>query len=200
VVPASGNLAVAGKEFWLGPAQAGVTVTFWANCDLIHLLIAGARAKTVRSHLSVNDLAALAANGGRPAGPPPLPPAEPGAAVEVDRVVNKTGIIALAGRQILAADILGGRPVSIRIDAQTLTFFDPASRQLLRARPNPLSWDQVRRLRGARPAGPPPRATTEPVTVQRPASATSVILVARQKIALGRRTTWTGSTASLMIR
>ena len=128
VVPTSGNLAVCGKQFWLGPARAGVTVTFWADCDVIHLLIAGARVKTVRSHLSVNDLAALATNGGRPAGPPPLPPAEPGAAVEVDRVVNKTGIVSLAGRQILAADILGGRPVSIRIDQTTLTFFDPATR------------------------------------------------------------------------
>jgi hypothetical protein len=116
----------------------------------------------------------------------PLPPAEPGAAVEVDRVVNKTGIVSLAGRQILPADILGGRPVSIRIDAQTLSFFDPATRQLLPARPNPLSWDQVRRLRGACPAGPAPRPSTEPVTVQRRASATGVILVARQKIALGR--------------
>jgi hypothetical protein len=193
VVPPSGNLAVAGKQFWLGTARAGVTVTFWADCDVIHLLIAGARVKTVRSHLSVNDLAALAAHGGRPAGPPPLPPplppAEPGAAVaavEVDRIVNKTGIVSLAGRQILAADILGGRLVSIRIDPQTLSFFDPATRQLLRARPNPLIWDQVRRLRGARPAGPPPRPATEPVTVQRRASATGVILVARQKIALGR--------------
>jgi hypothetical protein len=97
-----------------------VRVTFWADCDVIHLLVAGARVKTVRSHLSVNDLTALVAAGGRPAGPPPLPPAEPGAAgdaVEVDRIVNKTGIVSLAGRQILAADILGGRLVSIRIDA-----------------------------------------------------------------------------------
>ena len=187
VVPASGNMAVAGKQFWLGPARAGVTVTFWADCDRIHLLIAGARIKTVRSHLSVNDLTALAATGGRPAGPPPLPPAEPGTAVEVDRVVGKTGIVSLAGRQILAADILGGRPVTIRIDTQTLTFFDPATRELLRARPNPLTWDQVVRLRGARPAGPPPRPSTEPVTIQRRASATGVILIARQRINLGRR-------------
>ncbi len=187
VVPASGNLAVAGKQFWLGPTRAGVTVTFWADCDVIHLLIAGARVKTVRSHLSVNDLSALAATGGRPAGPAPLPPAEPGAAIEVDRVVGKTGIVSLSGRQILAADILGGRPVTIRIDTQTLTFFDPATRELLRARPNPLPWDQVVRLRGARPAGPPPRPSTEPVTVQRRASATGVILIARQRINLGRR-------------
>ena len=36
-------------------------------------------------------------------------------------------------------------------------FFDPATRELLRTRPNPLTPAQVARLRGARPAGPPPR-------------------------------------------
>ncbi|MGH3977081.1 MAG: hypothetical protein ACRDS9_27765, partial [Pseudonocardiaceae bacterium] len=45
IVPASGNLAVRGKQFWLGPARAGVTVTFWADHDVIHLSIAGARVK-----------------------------------------------------------------------------------------------------------------------------------------------------------
>ena len=94
VVPASGNLAVAGKQFWLGTARAGVTVTFWADHDVIHLLIGGARVKTVRSHLSSSDLAALAATGGRPAGPSPLPPPEPDAtAVEVDRTVSRTGLV-----------------------------------------------------------------------------------------------------------
>jgi hypothetical protein len=50
------------------------------------------------------------AAGGRPAGPPPLLPAEPGAAIEVDRIVNKTGIVPLAGRQILAGDTQAGPP------------------------------------------------------------------------------------------
>ena len=36
-------------------------------------------------------------------------------------------------------------------------FYDLDSRELLRTRPNPLTHDQVRRLRGNRPAGPPPR-------------------------------------------
>src|SRR5690349_24991925 len=40
--------------------------------------------------------------------------------------------------------------------------------------------------RGARPAGPPPRPSAEPVTAQRVASNTGVIMVAGQKIALGR--------------
>jgi transposase InsO family protein len=186
VVPASGNLGVAGKQFWLGPVRAGVTVTFWAHHDLIDLSIAGARVKTVRSHLSSNDLTALAATGARPAGPPPLPPPEPGSAVEVDRTVSRGGLISLGNHQLLAAEILGGRRVTIRVEDTTLMFFDPDTRELLRTRPNPLTYDQARRLRGARPAGPPPRPSVEPVTAQRRASNTGVITVAGQKLALGR--------------
>jgi hypothetical protein len=44
---------------------------------VIHLSIAGTRVKSVRSHLSAADLARLAATGARPAGPPPIPAAEP---------------------------------------------------------------------------------------------------------------------------
>jgi hypothetical protein len=186
VVPASGNMQVAGRQFWLGPHRAGMVVTFWASTDAIHLTIGGARVKTVRSHLSAAGLTALAATGARPAGPPPLPPAEPGAALEVDRIVSKDGAVHLAGRYVPAAEILSGRLVSIRIEQNTLMFFDPESRELLRTRPSPLTWDQARRLRGARPAGPPPRPSTEPVTAQRVASNTGVIMVAGQKIALGR--------------
>jgi transposase InsO family protein len=186
VVPPSGNLQVAGKQFWLGPARAGLTVTFWADTEVIHLLIAGARVKTVRSHLSVADLAVLAARGGRVAGPPPLPPPHHGAALEVDRVVNGAGLVSLGGRAVLAAEILAGQQAGIRIDGSTLQFFDLDSRQLLRTHPNPLSHDQARRLRGARAAGPPPRPSTEPVRVQPRASDTGVIVVCGQKVALGR--------------
>lgn len=187
VVPASGNMSIRGKQVWLGPHRAGLTVTFWVNEDIIHLRIAGARVKTVRSHLTTTDLAALATDGGRAAGPPPLPPAEPGTALEIDRIVSRGGIISLGNRQILAAEILGGRRVSIRIHDQTLMIFDPDTRELLRTRPNPLSWDQARRLRGARPAGPPPRPSVEPVTVQRRASNSGGIMIVGQKIALGRQ-------------
>jgi hypothetical protein len=186
VVPASGNMQVARRQFWLGPDRSGLTVTFWASTEVIHLLIAGVRIKTVRSHLSAADLTALAVQGGRPAGPPPLPPAEPGAAIEVDRIVSKDGAVHLANRYVLAAEILGGRRVSVRIEETTLMFFDPQTRELLRTRPNPLTWDQARRLRGARPAGPPPQPSTAPVTAQRVASNTGVIMIAGQKIALGR--------------
>jgi transposase InsO family protein len=186
-VPPSGNLWATGRQFWLGPARAGQTVRFWAGVDVIHLTINGARVKSLRSHLSSRDLAALAEHGAPPAGPPPLPAPDDGeAAIEVDRAVNNSGLVGLAGQQILAAEILGGRPVTVRIEPQTLMFLDPDTRELLRTRPNPLTREQTLRLQGARPAGPPPRPRSEPVTVQRRVSATGVITVCRQKVALGR--------------
>jgi hypothetical protein len=186
VVPPSGNMALAGKQFWLGPARSGQVVRFWASVDLIHLFIGGTRVKTVRSHLSVTDLAQLIAHGAVSAGPSPLPPVQPGDAVEVERVVNKGGLVSLGGRTLLAAEILAGRRVGIRIEVDTIMFYDLDSRELLRVRPNPLSDDQIIRLRGNRPAGPPLRPSTEPIRVQRRASSTGVIVVCRQKVALGR--------------
>jgi transposase InsO family protein len=186
IVPPSGNLWVAGRQFWLGPARAGTVIRFWADCQLIHLSAGGARIKTLRSHLSVNDLARLAANGGAPAGPSPLPPVEDGQAVEVDRPVSRGGLVSLGRHRLLAAEILGGQLVGIRIEPATLMFYDPGSRALLRTRPNPLTSAEVARLRGVRPAGPPPRPSAEPIRVQRRVSATGVIMVAGQTAALGR--------------
>jgi hypothetical protein len=189
VVPPSGNLQVAGKQFWLGPARSGITVTFWADTDVIHLLIAGTRLKSVRSHLSVNDLAGLARGGGRPAGPSPLPMAASGGpvgAVEVDRTVNAAGHVSLGQHIVQAAEILAGRRVGVRIDEQTVMFFDPDTRELLRTRPNPLTPAEILRLRSARPAGPPLQPATGPVRVQRRASNSGVVMVVGQKVALGR--------------
>jgi hypothetical protein len=130
-------------------------------------------------------LASLLRQGGRPAGPPPLPPAEPGQAVEVDRTVNRAGTVSLGQHLVLAAEILGGRRVGIRIEQATLMFFDLDTRQL-RTRPNPITPADISRLRGVRPAGPPPHATTGPVQVQRRASNSGVVMIVGQKVALGR--------------
>lgn len=187
MVGPSGNLSVRGQQFWLGPARVGQLVRFWISCDFIHLSVGGTRVKTVRSHLSVNDLAHLVAQGATPAGPPPLPASlEPDTVVEVERAVARGGTVALGGHVILAAEILGGRQVGIRIEGATLMFFDLDTRELLRTRPNPIPREQWRHLRGVRPAGPPLRPPIEPITVQRRASNTGVIMVAGQKVALGR--------------
>jgi transposase InsO family protein len=197
VVPPSGNLWAAGRQFWLGPARAGTVIGFWADTDLIHLSAGGARIKTLRSHLSVNDLAKLAATGAIPAGPAPLPPIEDGQAIEIERPVSRGGLVCLGPHRLLAAEILGGQLVGIRIEDNTLMFYDPATRVLLRTRPNPLTPAQITRLRGARPAGPPPRPPSEPIRVQRRASATGVILICGQKIALGR--THAGQTLTVAV-
>jgi hypothetical protein len=162
VVPPSGNLHVAGKQFWLGPIRSGLTVTFWADTDVIHLSIAGARVKSVRSHLSVNHLTQLLRDGGRPAGPPPVPSLPFTGPVEVDRTASTAGTVSLGQHLVLAAEILAGRRVGIRVDEHTLMFFDPDTRELLRTRPNPLSPAEIARLRSARPAGPPPQPSAGP--------------------------------------
>jgi hypothetical protein len=186
VVPASGNLMVVRRQVWVGPKYAGMTAQFWADCRQIHVLIAGTRIKTLRSHLSVTDVAALAAAGAVAAGRDPLPPITDGDVVEVERSVSAVGIVGLAGKQFTAAESLAGRRVGIRIERATLMFYDLQTRELLRTRPNPLTFEQVKGLRGMRPAGPPLRAGAEPIRVQRVASDTGVIMVAGQNVVLGR--------------
>jgi hypothetical protein len=106
--------------------------------------------------------------------------------LEVERCVSRLGLVCLAGRQLLAAEILGGRRVGILIEPATLMFYDLETHELLRTRTNPLTPGQVKGLHGVHPAGPPPRPSAEPVRVQRRASNTGVIMVVGQKIALGR--------------
>ena len=168
VVPPSGNLWAMRRQFWLGPQRAGQTVRFWAGVDVIHLSIAGARVKSLRSHLSIADLAQLAQRGrGRGRSAAAAAGRGRGGDRGRPRGQQQRPRLASAGRQVLAAEILGGRPVIVRIEPQTLMFLDPDTRELLRVRPNPLTPEQALRLQGARPAGPPPRPRTEPVTVQR---------------------------------
>ena len=185
-VPVSGNMSLAGQQFWLGPARAGVLVRFWVSCEWVHLSIAGTRVKTVRSHLSVNDLDQLARDGAVPAGAPPISGSNVEGIIEVERSVARAGTVALAGHVVLAAEILAGRRVGIRIEPGQLQFFDLETRELLRTRPNPLSPGETAGLRGVRPVGPPLRPSTEPIRVQRRASSTGVIMVTGQKVALGR--------------
>jgi hypothetical protein len=77
-VPGSGNLTVAGQQFWLGPDRAGSAVTLWADTTVVHLLVNGARLKTAPPRLTTAQVRQLLVDGGRPAGPPPCPPATSG--------------------------------------------------------------------------------------------------------------------------
>jgi hypothetical protein len=95
--------------------------------------------------------------------------------------------VSLGRRVVLAAWMLAGRRVGIYIEeGAPLLFFDPETRELLRTRPNPLQPGEAAQLQRARPVGPVPRPSTEPIRVQRRASNTGVIMVAGQHVALGR--------------
>jgi hypothetical protein len=67
-----------------------------------------------------------------------------------------------------------------------LLFFDLDTRELLRTRPNRLTPEQIVRLRGARPAGPPPRPALEPIRVQRLADRSGTVSVGGQRVGVGR--------------
>jgi hypothetical protein len=107
-------------------------------------------------------------------------------ALEVDRAVGSAGWVSIGNHIIKVAELRAGTRVGIRLDDTTLTIFDPDTRELLRVAPNPITPAELMKVRGARPAGPPPQPRTAPVRVQRLASNSGGISVCRQKIALGR--------------
>ncbi len=185
VVPASGNLTVCGQQFWLGPDRAGTTVTFWADTTVVHLLTNGVRLKTVPSRLTITQLHQLLDGDGHPAGLPPIQtgPVHPGGPIEVDRLVNATGLITLAGRQHPIGYHFAGRRVTVRIDRGILQI--TADGVLLRSLLNPLTPADLARIRDARPAGPPPQPAPEPVRVERRVSCRGSLTVARQRIHIG---------------
>lgn len=189
-VPASGNMALVGHQFWLGPARAGQLVRFWIDREWVHLSVDGQRIKTLRSRFTAAEMAKLLAQGAVPAGPPPEATRQRSdtGIVEVERTVSMGGTISLGSRTVLAAWMLAGRRVGIWIeDGAPLLFFDPETRELLRTRPNPLEPGEARLLQRRKPVGERPRPSTEPITVERRADGTGMIMVASQHVALGRQ-------------
>jgi len=183
LVPPSGNLWIGGQQIWLGPALAGRTITIWADETVLHVLLDGIRLKTLPSRLGVIELARLAADGARPAGPPPIP-AGTGTSVEVERMVNGTGLVALAGRQLNAGYELAGQRVTLRMDGTQMAVISHDG-ELLRTLPCPVPPAERLRLRGARRAASTPPPPTGPVVVQRRVSQRGSIMVATQRIHVG---------------
>jgi hypothetical protein len=179
IVPASGNLAVGGQQFWLGPHLAGVTVTLWADTTVVHLIRDGRQFKSVPSRLTPTHLRQLLADGGRLTDRSPL---ATGGAVEVDRLVGAQGAISLARHQCPVGYQYAGRRLTIRLDGATMHLLH-IDRTLLRSLPNPLPAGI--RPRDARPAGPPPHIPDQPPPVQRRVSSRGAIQVARQRIQVG---------------
>ncbi|MEV5705957.1 hypothetical protein [Actinoallomurus sp. NPDC052274] len=186
VVPASGNLAVCGQQFWLGTHRAGLTITFRADVSIVELLAAGTRIKKVPSRLTPAHLRRLLANGGTRITPTPAP-TRPGndEAFEVDRTINACGLLSLGGRQHPVGYQFAGRRVTVRIDATVMHLLDGLT--LLRTLPNPLTDTDLARIRDARPAGHDPHPASEAVRVQRRVSSRGQLVIAGQKIQVGIR-------------
>jgi transposase InsO family protein len=183
VVPPSGNLQVGGQQVWLGPALADRKVTIWVDETSLHVLLDGARVKTLPSRLGAAELARLASAGARPAGPSPLL-AGTATAVEIERTVNATGLVGLAGAQVSVGYQLAGQRVTLRMDGTQMAVIS-GDGELLRTLPCPVPAGDRYRLRGARKAAASPLPPSGPVTVQRRVSSRGGIMVATQKIQVG---------------
>jgi transposase InsO family protein len=187
VVPQSGNMAIGPQQFWLGPARTGQRVRFWIDTVTVHLSIGGWRVKTVPSRLSVVDIARLRQAGARPAGPPPAGPA-PGAlaatsCVEVQRLVNSSGIITLGNQVVAVGSPLAGQRARIRLDGHVMHVITQDGK-LWRTLPCPVPPAERHKLQGVRLAGPEPLPPASPV-IQRRVSSRGAIRVARQRVQVG---------------
>jgi len=187
VVPVPGNMSIGPQQFWLGPGRTGQQVRFWIDTTTVHLSIGGWRIKTVPSRLSAVDIARLRQAGASAAGPPPAGPA-PGAlaatsCVEVQRLVNSSGIITLANQVIAAGSPLAGQRARIRLDGQVMHVLTQDG-ILWRTLPCPIPPAGRHKLQGVRLAGPQPLPPASTV-IQRRVSSRGGIQVARQRIHAG---------------
>ena len=144
------------------------------------------------SRLSTTQLARLHAAGAVPAGPPPVPVtaargAPVGAVVELDRVVNASGLIGLGNRYVSVGQPLAGQRITLRFDGVVAHVI--ANGALERTIPAPVPPHLRGRLRGARvatPEKPPtPAAAADVITVQRKVSQGGTTQVAGQTLRIG---------------
>lgn len=187
VVPPSGNMSIGPQQFWLGPGRTGQQVRFWIDTTTVHLSVDGWRIKTVPSRLSAADLARLRQAGASPAGPPPAGPA-PGvlaatSCVEVQRLVNSSGIITLGNQVTAVGSPLAGQRARIRLDGQVMHVLTQDG-ILWRTLPCPVPPARRHKLQGVRMAGPQPLPPARPL-IQRKVSSRGAIQVARQRVHVG---------------
>jgi hypothetical protein len=99
-------------------------------------------------------------------------------------MVNGTGLIGLAGRQLNVGCELAGQRVTLRMDGAQMTVISHDG-ELLRTLPCPVPPQDRHRLRGARRAPSTPPPASGPVIVQRRVSERGSIMVATQRIHVG---------------
>jgi hypothetical protein len=113
-------------------------LTIWVDETTLHVLLGGTRLKTLPARLGLIELARLAADGARPAGPSPLPSENGGgSAIEVDRIVSGVGLVGLAGTQLNVGYELAGQRVTLRMEGTQMAVISHDGR-LVRTMPCPV--------------------------------------------------------------
>jgi hypothetical protein len=189
IVPTSGNLGVCGQQFWLGPQRAGRTLTLWLDTTTVHLSIDGQHLKTLPSRLTSIDLTRLRAQGARSAGPPPARPSwtqlTAGAPVEIQRTVNATGTVSIAGKHHCIGQHFAGRRITLRLETTLahVVLDGVLTRTILLT----LIPTQRAHLQGARAPGPAPIFDQRPTRVQRTVSCRGGTQIIGQRVQVGLR-------------
>jgi hypothetical protein len=193
-VPPSGVIVIAGlQQLWVGKNYAGLTVTIWIDLSRIHILLADEVIKTVSSRVTTADLERLSLRGVRtgrpdPAEPTPAAIRSQGAPtpVEIERTADRDGIVVVRGHELALGTGVAGTRVTLRFDVGLIHAW--AGNMLLKTLPNPFSINEFRMIKGARlassPLPPPPPAG--PQGVQRRVPKDGVVMVAGQRLRVGR--------------
>jgi hypothetical protein len=194
VIAASGQLTIlsAVQRIRMGTQRGGQRAHVWADEHSIHILIDAQLVKTVPSNLTAEDLHQLRMRGARPAAAPPAAPSPAatgtlaaGAVIEVDRCLDINGVTGVAGHRLKVGAELAGKKVTLRLDGHLIHVVHDGV--LAKTLPCPLPADQRTTIRGARIATTQlPAPIAGPISVQRKVPADGVIMVARQRLRVGR--------------
>jgi transposase InsO family protein len=205
IIAASGLLAVipSVQRISMGPKRGGQRAHVWVDEYTVHVLVDGELVKTVPSNLSAEDLCDLSMRGARPAGAPPASASVGRAAtlpaatvIEVDRHVDTNGYAELAKHRLRVGGELARRKVTLRLDGHLVhvVYNDVLAKTL----PSPIPADQYTKIRGARIAATQqPPAAPGPMSVQRKVPRDGVVMVARQRLRIGR--TYTGKIVTIHV-
>ncbi len=205
VIAPSGQLNVLTgvQRVKLGPKRAGQRAHVWADEFSVHIVIDGHLVKTVPSNLEAEDLRHLAMRGALPAGPPPAAPSvarattlPAGAVVETDRTVDANGVADLANHRLKVGTELARQRVTLRLDGHVVHVVHDGV--LAKTLASPIPADQRPRISGARLATteqPPP--APGPISVQRKVPREGVIMVARERLRIGR--TYAGKIVTIYV-
>ncbi|MEV0742878.1 IS481 family transposase [Streptomyces sp. NPDC050549] len=194
VVAASGWAGVLPRvqRVRLGKEHAGRRARMWADEHTVHIVIDGELVRSVASCLDAGNLHELSMRGAVRAGPPPAAPAagrlghlEPGTVIEVDRKIDLSGVTSIGNTKVTVGYELASQRVTLRLDGHLMHVVHDGV--LAKTLPAPIDAEQRTGLRGARVVTselPAPAAGA--VHVERKVPADGVIMVARQRLRVGR--------------